>query len=255
MFHLVTNSPWPLIMSLNLMNLFLSSIMFMTSMNKFMIIFNLMLSIMIMFQWWRDMIRESTLQGMHTNKVCLGIKMGMILFIISEIFFFMSFFWVYFDILLSQDIELGLKFPPMGVTPFNPFNIPLLNTLILLSSGISVTWTHNSIINNMYINSIFSLIITIILGIYFTLMQIYEYVEAPFSMSDSLYGSIFFTATGFHGLHVCMGTIFLMIALKRLLKKEFSSIHHLNFESSSWYWHFVDVVWLFLYLFMYWLPT
>jgi cytochrome c oxidase subunit 3 len=140
----------------------------------------------------------------------------------------------------------------MGLTPFNPFQIPLLNTLILLTSGVSVTWRHYRLMENNYTKAKISLIITIILGIYFSILQLYEYIEASFSIADSVYGSSFFIATGFHGIHVLIGTTFLFICLLRHLNFHFSNIHHFGFEAASWYWHFVDVVWLFLYVSIYW---
>ena len=155
--------------------------------------------------WWRDIIREATFQGKHTQKVIQGLKYGMILFIISEICFFVSFFWAFFHSSLAPTLEIGAIWPPQGVSPLNPFSIPLLNTIVLLSSGITVTWAHFSIICGLKNNSTEGLIGTILLGIFFTVLQGLEYYEAPFSIADSIYGSTFFVATGFHGLHVLIG--------------------------------------------------
>lgn len=207
---------------------------------------------MIIYQWWRDIDRERTIQGFHSNNVFNRIKLGIILFIISEIFFFISFFWRFFHIRLTQIIELGIKWPPTGIIVFNPFIIPLLNTIILLTSGISITWAHHRILNNNYKQFFNSLIITIILGIYFSFLQIYEYLEASFNIADSSYGSTFFLATGFHGLHVLIGTTFLIICFFRNLLIHYSQNHHFGFEAAAWYWHFVDIVWLFLYISIYW---
>lgn len=149
-------------------------------------------------------------------------------------------------------IELGIQWPPTGIYAFNPFIIPLLNTIILLTSGISVTWAHHRLINNNFNQFFNRLILTIFLGIYFSLLQIFEYLEASFNISDSSYGSRFFLATGFHGIHVIIGTTFLFICFSRNLFIHFSSNHHLGFEIAAWYWHFVDIVWLFLYLSIYW---
>ena len=178
--------------------------------------------------------------------------MGIILFIVSEILFFFSFFWAYFHSSLSPAIEIGQSWPPLGIIPFNPFDIPLLNTIILVSSGLTVTWSHHAILNNNYKERTIRLLITILLGIYFSALQLIEYIEAPFTISDSVYGSRFFVATGFHGLHVIIGTIFLFFTFYRINLLHFSSIHHFGFEAAAWYWHFVDVVWLFLYVSIYW---
>nr|AZL93157.1 cytochrome c oxidase subunit 3 [Cleptes metallicorpus] len=252
-FHLTTLSPWPLMTALSLSMMLMSTIsLFNFNPNYSILLSTFLLLTMSLFQWWRDIIRESTFLGDHTMKIYYMLKMGMILFIISEIMFFISFFWSYFHMSLSPNIEVGMNWPPKYITPFNPFNIPLLNTIILISSGLSITWCHQSILLNFHKNSIISLTITIILGIYFSFLQKMEYWEAPFCLSDSSYGSIFFMATGFHGMHIIIGTIFLLTALARIYSKQMSKIHHFNFESSCWYWHFVDVVWLFLYMSIYW---
>nr|UAA82157.1 cytochrome c oxidase subunit III [Micranisa ralianga] len=250
-FHLVTLSPWPLLMSFSVMTTLVGLVNWFNNFNFYLFIFGVYLIMLCMFQWWRDVVRESTFQGFHTKIVVNGIKLGMMLFIISEIFFFISIFWCYFHMFLSPSIEIGSLWPPKNIQTFNPYSIPLLNTLILLSSGVSVTWCHYSLIMSKYYNSIISMFITIFLGSIFTIYQYIEYMEAPFTFSDSVYGSIFFMATGFHGLHVIIGTIFLMINFIRIIKLNFSSFHHFGFEAAAWYWHFVDVVWLFLYLLVY----
>ena len=170
----------------------------------------------------------------------------------QKFFFFISFFWAFFHRRLAPNIEIGAIWPPTSITPFNPFQIPLLNTIILIRSGVSVTWAHHAIIENNNSQITQGLFITIILGIYFTILQAYEYFEAPFTIADRVYGSTFFIATGFHGLHVIIGTLFLLICLIRHLNNHFSSNHHFGFEAAAWYWHFVDVVWLFLYISIYW---
>nr|WPS67095.1 cytochrome c oxidase subunit 3 [Systasis sp. 1 HHL-2023a] len=250
-FHLVTLSPWPLLTSLSILVMMFGLVNWFNNYNYYLMLMGLILILLNLFQWWRDVIRESTFQGFHTFMVVKGLKMGMILFIISEVFFFISIFWCYFHMFLSPSIDIGNLWPPKNIEMFNPFNIPLLNTLILLSSGVSVTWCHYSLINSNYKYSFFSLMFTIFLGMIFSLFQYMEYLEASFSISDSVYGSIFFMSTGFHGLHVIIGTIFLMINLLRIKKMNFSKIHHFGFEAAAWYWHFVDVVWLFLYILVY----
>lgn len=250
-FHLVSISPWPIIISLRLFNNLISLIIWFHKIN-YIIIISFPCTILCLFQWWRDVIRESTFQGSHTYLVYLGLRLGIILFIISEIFFFISFFWAYFHSSLAPSIDIGQLWPPLGIKPFNPFDIPLLNTIILISSGITVTWTHHSILNKNFSERIKRLIITIILGLYFSLLQLIEYKESPFTISDSIYGSTFFIATGFHGIHVIIGTTFLLVSLFRLFSLHYRNKHHFGFESAAWYWHFVDVVWLFLYISIYW---
>nr|YP_009480360.1 cytochrome c oxidase subunit III [Gasteruption parvicollarium]ALJ93743.1 cytochrome c oxidase subunit III [Gasteruption parvicollarium] len=251
-FHMVSQSPWPILTSMSLMVMLMGSSIFFSYSNSIILFIGISSTILCMYQWWRDIIRESTYQGFHTKLVCKGIKTGMILFIISEIFFFISFFWAYFHMFLTPNIEIGMMWPPKGIKQFNPMSIPLLNTILLISSGISITWSHHSILNNMKNKSILSLMLTIMLGIYFSLIQYYEYLSAPFCISDSSYGSIFFMLTGFHGIHVLIGTTFLIICLYFNKNNHLNMNHHLSFELSSWYWHFVDVVWLFLYILIYW---
>lgn len=205
--------------------------------------------------WWRDVIRERTFQGLHSRLVLRGLIVGIILFIVSEIFFFISFFWAFFHSRLSPTIEVGHRWPPSGIFPFNPFQIPLLNTIILLSSGVSVTWAHQLILRNNWSDAKKALIITWLLGLYFLILQGFEYYIASFGISDSVYGSTFFMATGFHGFHVIVGTIFLFIIWLRIISLHFSNSHHFGFEAAAWYWHFVDVVWLFLFSVVYWWGT
>nr|YP_010737146.1 cytochrome c oxidase subunit III [Micromelalopha sieversi]WEP25242.1 cytochrome c oxidase subunit III [Micromelalopha sieversi] len=251
-FHLVDYSPWPLTGAIGVLTLVTGMVKWFHNFNMNLLILGYLIVILTMFQWWRDVCREGTYQGKHTILVTKGLRWGMILFIVSEIFFFLSFFWAFFHSSLSPNIEIGSMWPPMNITPFNPFQIPLLNTIILISSGVSVTWAHHALMENNDSQVTQGLFITIILGIYFTILQAYEYFEAPFTIADSIYGSTFFMATGFHGLHVIIGTLFLLICLIRHINNHFSKNHHFGFEAAAWYWHFVDVVWLFLYISIYW---
>lgn len=250
-FHLVTTSPWPIIISLNIFNNLIRTVSWFHNIN-YNLLFTIPCTLICIYQWWRDVTREATFQGIHTFNVYLGIRLGIILFIISEILFFFSFFWAYFHSSLAPSIEIGQLWPPMGIKPFNPFDIPLINTIILISSGLTVTWSHHAMLNNNLKERIKRLLLTIGLGIYFTTLQVIEYIEAPFTIADSIYGSTFFIATGFHGLHVIIGTLFLFFCYIRLRSLHFSATHHFGFEAAAWYWHFVDVVWLFLYISIYW---
>nr|QBP33747.1 cytochrome c oxidase subunit 3 [Bombus kashmirensis] len=250
-YHMVTESPWPIITSINLMNLMLSTILWIYLNILFLMIMNLIMLITSSILWFRDIIRESTFQGMHSLSIISMMKFSMIMFIISELFFFISFFWTFFHNSISPAIEINYMWPPKMIKFFNPFEIPLLNSIILISSGFTVTLSHYFLLNNKFKKSISYLITTIMLGIYFNMMQIFEYKNSFFCINDSIFGSIFYLSTGFHGIHVIMGTLMLLYSLIRLSKNHFSSIHHINFEFSIWYWHFVDVIWLFIYMFYY----
>nr|AMW67844.1 cytochrome c oxidase subunit III [Dilar sp. YW-2016] len=251
-YHLVDYSPWPLTGAIGALITTSGMIKWFHLLNSDLLLLGNTIMLMTMYQWWRDISREGTFQGLHTIKVALGLRWGMILFIISEVFFFVSFFWAFFHSSLSPTIELNMQWPPMGVSPFNPLEIPLLNTVILLSSGVTITWAHHSLLENNYSQTFQGLLLTILLGVYFTILQGYEYLESSFTISDAVYGSTFFMATGFHGLHVLIGTTFLIVCLIRHQLNHFSSTHHFGFEAAAWYWHFVDVVWLFLYISIYW---
>nr|AXS65117.1 cytochrome c oxidase subunit 3 [Elateroidea sp. 6 KM-2017] len=251
-FHLVEVSPWPLISSLGALIMVSGLVKWFHLLNNNLMLTGMLILVLVMFQWWRDVVRESSYQGLHTFKVTYGLRWGMILFITSEVMFFLSFFWGFFHSSLAPTIDLGMIWPPKSITPFNPTQIPLLNTLILITSGVTVTWAHHSLMENNYKQTVYGLALTIILGIYFTALQAFEYIEAPFTIADAAYGSSFFMATGFHGIHVMIGTMFLLTCLLRQSKNHFSPTHHFGFEAAAWYWHFVDVVWLFLYISIYW---
>lgn len=206
---------------------------------------------LVSFLWWKDLGRERIL-GYHTHKLELRLRIAFALFILSEVFFFVSFFWAFYDASLSPAVDIGIIWPPKGVAPLSTYSVPLLNTVILLSRGITVTWCHHSIMNNFFSKALFSLSFTVLLGCYFLAMQWLEYREAQFSLADGVYGSTFFLATGFHGMHVTVGTIFLFYVLLLLRLSKLTWAHHFSFEAAAWYWHFVDVVWLILFISVYW---
>nr|UNP24629.1 cytochrome oxidase subunit III [Aphis craccivora] len=251
-YFILNLSPWPILMALNTFNLMISNIMIMNFKFNSISLINFLMIIFISMLWWRDVIRESTFQGNHNFFIMNLIKFSMILFIISEMFLFISFFWNFLHNSLAPSIELGLNWPPKNITFFNPLLIPLLNTIILLTSSFTVTLTHFYLLNNSKKKTIIFMNLTIILSMYFLILQALEYNQATFTFSDSIFGSSFYMATGFHGLHVIIGTIFLMINLLRMLKLHFSFIHHISFELAAWYWHFIDIIWLFLYMTFYW---
>ena len=251
-FHLVDESPWPLIRAWGAFRLTTGLVCWFWAGQMYLILNGLFIILLVMAQWWRDVTSEATFQGIHTGIVELGLRWGMGLFIISEVFFFLRFFWAFFHRRLCATVEIGGIWPPLGILTFRPWQVPLLNTLILLSSGVTVTWRHHALIEGMHKERITGLFLTILLGIYFTCLQGFEYFEASFSIADSVYGRTFFIATGFHGLHVLVGTTFLAMCYTRISAGQLRMLHHFGFEAAAWYWHFVDVVWLFLFVSIYW---
>jgi cytochrome c oxidase subunit 3 len=253
-FHLVDPSPWPIFAASGAFTSTFCGVLFMQGFSggDLGLCFGVIMITYSMFVWWRDIIREATFEGHHTTVVQLGLRYGMILFIVSEIMFFFAFFWAFFHSSLAPTVELGAVWPPKGVEVLNPWEVPFLNTVILLTSGASVTWAHHAILAGQREQTINSLIVTILLAILFTGFQVAEYIEAPFTIADSVYGSTFFIATGFHGFHVFVGTLFLTVCLLRQKANHFTRKHHFGFEAAAWYWHFVDVVWLFLFVAIYW---
>lgn len=251
-YHIVNPSPWPLTGALSALLLTSGLVMWFHFNSVLLLAIGLITNTLTIYQWWRDIVREGTFQGHHTPVVQKGLRYGMILFIVSEVFFFSGFFWAFYHSSLAPTPELGGYWPPAGIIPLNPLEVPLLNTSVLLASGVSITWAHHSLMEGTRKHIIQALFITICLGLYFTLLQASEYYETSFTISDGVYGSTFFIATGFHGLHVIIGSTFLIVCLLRQLKFHFTSNHHFGFEAAAWYWHFVDVVWLFLYVSIYW---
>nr|YP_009388917.1 cytochrome c oxidase subunit III [Aeluroscalabotes felinus]BAX77929.1 cytochrome oxidase subunit 3 [Aeluroscalabotes felinus] len=254
-YHMVDPSPWPLTGAIAALLLTSGLTTWFHYKTLILMYMGLILLALTTIQWWRDIIRESTYQGHHTMFVQTGLRYGMMLFITSEIFFFLGFFWAFYHSSLAPTPELGGGWPPTGIITVSPFDVPLLNTAILLSSGVTVTWAHHSIMEGKHKEAMQALMLTVGLGIYFTLLQMMEYYDAPFTIADSVYGSTFFIATGFHGMHVIIGTSFLFVCLLRQMMQHFTTNHHFGFEAAAWYWHFVDVVWLFLYISIYWWGT
>lgn len=251
-YHIVDESPWPMFGSLGGLYLTTGIVSWFHLESILLFFVGVIILLLVITQWWRDISREGAIQGLHTSIVELGLRWGMALFIVSEVFFFVRFFWAFFHRSLTPTVEVGSVWPPFGIQVFNPFQVPLLNTIILISSGISVTWAHHALIIGNFSQTRAGLLITIILGVYFTFLQRLEYFEASFTFADRVYGSTFFIATGFHGLHVLVGTLFLIVTFYRHVRHEFRAAHHFGFEAAAWYWHFVDVVWLFLYMVIYW---
>lgn len=252
-YHLVDPSPWPIFASIACLITTIGGVMSMHAYigGSLVFWFGMCMILYSMLGWWRDVVRESTFQGFHTHAVQKGLRLGILLFILSEIMFFLAFFWAFFHSSLAPTVEIGAVWPPKGIQVLNPWEIPFLNTLILLTSGAAVTWSHHAILGGNRSQAIVGLLFTIGLAIVFTAFQALEYIEAPFTISDGIYGSTFFLATGFHGFHVFVGTLFLLVCAVRLFKNHFTKQHHLGFEGAAWYWHMVDVVWLFLFVCIY----
>jgi cytochrome c oxidase subunit 3 len=252
-FHLVDPSPWPLFASCSAFMATVGGVMYMHSYQHGggVLSLGILMILYAMFVWWRDVIREATFEGHHTTPVQTGLRYGMLLFLVSEIMFFVAFFWAFFHSSLAPTVEIGAVWPPKGIQVLNPWEIPFLNTIILLSSGASVTWAHHAILAGRRDQAIQGLIVTVVLAVIFTGFQAFEYLEAPFTIADGIYGSTFYLATGFHGFHVIIGTLFLAVCLVRVVRHHFTKQHHFGFEAAAWYWHMVDVVWLFLFVSIY----
>jgi cytochrome c oxidase subunit 3 len=253
-FHLVDPSPWPLVTSFGALGMTFGGVMFMHNYagGGALLMSGLISTIYVSYTWWKDIVREGTYEGQHTSEVQKGLRLGMVLFIASEVMFFFAFFWAFFHSSLSPTFDIGGVWPPEGIEVLNPWEVPLLNTVILLTSGATVTWAHHGIVAGSREGAFAGLFLTVGLAIIFTSLQALEYYTAAFSISDSVYGATFFLATGFHGFHVFIGTCFLTICTLRLVCHHFTREHHFGFEAAAWYWHFVDVVWLFLFVTIYW---
>lgn len=253
-YHLVDPSPWPLLAALGAFMLTSGLVLYM---HKFvggwqLLITGLTLILYMMYTWWRDIIREATFEDQHSIAVQKGLRLGMVLFILSEVMFFFAFFWAFFHSSIAPVYNIGGVWPPKAISTINTFTIPLTNTFLLLTSGATVTWAHHALIARAKKHTLIALIFTLILAILFTCLQGLEYVNAPFNISDGVYGSCFYMATGFHGFHVFVGTLALFVSFVRIILNHFTNKHHFGFESAIWYWHFVDVVWLFLFVNVYW---
>lgn len=247
-YQILEPSPWPLLASLAAGVLATGLVLWMHDINTWVKWLGLALVGLSMFVWWRDVIREARQEKGYNPVVQLGLRYGVLLFIISEVMFFAAFFWAYFDAALFPK---GGVWPPEGIQTFNPFDLPFLNTLILLLSGCTVTWAHHALLHNDRNGLVQGLLATVALGVLFLFLQMYEYSIAPFGHKDGIYGSTFYLATGFHGFHVFIGTVFLAVCLFRAMKGDFEPKAHVGFEAAAWYWHFVDVVWLFLFVSIY----
>ena len=271
-YHIIDPSPWPFIGSVGALVTALGGVAYMQYLkgNEFHLfglniatpwLFFIGLAVVLytMFSWWADTIKEAH-EGHHTRVVSLHLRYGMIMFIASEVMFFVAWFWAFFDASLfpgevhqvARAAYTGGVWPPKDIEVLDPFHLPLYNTIILLLSGTTVTWAHHALLHNDRKGLVWGLALTVALGVLFSFVQVYEYMHAPFTFHDSIYGATFFMATGFHGFHVLVGTTFLIVCLFRAMAGHFKPKQHFGFEAAAWYWHFVDVVWLFLFFCIYW---
>jgi len=261
-YHLVEPSAWPFVGSLAAFVTAVGAIAYFQTLKgaaplfgvlsgPWVLILGFGLLLYTFYGWWRDIVKESVVNHDHTPVVKLGLRYGMILFIASEVMFFVAWFWAYFNASLFP-ADIGLTgWPPANIPTFDPWELPLLNTLILLTSGTTVTWAHHAVQTGNQKDAVRGLGLTIVLGMIFTCVQAYEYSHAHFDFAGNIYGATFFMATGFHGFHVIVGTIFLFVCFLRARAGHFTPERHFGFEAAAWYWHFVDVVWLFLFAAIY----
>ncbi len=261
-YHLVDPSPWPAVGSISAFITAVGAISWMHDLfpaAPYVFVAGTLGVLYTFIGWWRDVINEAQHGAFHTRVVQISHRYGMILFIASEVMFFVAWFWAYFNTALFPDAAKEVArvavthgvWPPQGIETFNPWHLPLLNTLVLLTSGTTVTWAHHALLEDDRQGLKWGLVLTILLGMTFTALQAHEYMEATFHYAGNIYGATFFMATGFHGVHVIIGTIFLIVCLVRAMKGHFTPTQHLGFEFAAWYWHFVDVVWLFLFACIY----
>lgn len=265
-FHLVEPSPWPFVGSFSAFVGAVGGILYMKHLaiggvqaGPYVLGAGTLGVLYTMVMWWTDVVKEAENGGFHTRVVQISHRYGMMMFIASEVMFFAAWFWAFFNASLFPGDAInyaradftGGHWPPKGIEVFDPWHLPLLNTLILLTSGTTVTWAHHALLHDDRAGLKQGLIVTVLLGALFSVVQGFEYSHAAFGFSGNIYGATFFMATGFHGFHVLIGTIFLVVCLARASAGQFTSKQHLGFEFAAWYWHFVDVVWLFLFAAVY----
>ena len=256
-YHILNPSIWPFIGAVSGFSMLVGAVLWMHDNGPWLFLIGLVGVLYVMFAWWSDVITESQV-GDHTPVVRIGLKYGFILFIMSEVMFFAAWFWSFFKHAMYPIDPGGMSpaidgpWPPVGIETFDPWHLPLINTLILLCSGAAATWAHHALVHEDNREDMkWGLIIAIGLGAIFTVLQAYEYGHAGFGFAGNIYGANFFMATGFHGAHVIIGTIFLFVCLLRLTRGHFTPEKHIGFEAAAWYWHFVDVGWLFLFAAVY----
>ncbi|SET66572.1 cytochrome c oxidase subunit 3 [Oceanicella actignis] len=256
-YQILPPSPWPFLGAFGAFVMLYGAVLFFHDRGPWIMTVGLLLVLYTMYGWWSDVIREA-MAGEHTPVVRIGLRYGVILFITSEVMFFVAWFWSFFKHALYPmgeivgfSVEPGV-WPPAGIETFDPWHLPLINTLILLASGCFATWAHHAIAHDGDNRTMGNALVgAVLLGILFTITQAYEYSHASFGFAGNIYGANFFMATGFHGFHVIVGTIFLAVCMFRAFAGHFTKEAHVGYEAAAWYWHFVDVVWLFLFAVVY----
>lgn len=251
-YHLVNPSPWPILSAFAAGLMMVGAVITFHYNSSILLIVGVLAVLACMYGWWRDVVKESVVEKVHNKVTELSMRYGMLLFITSEVAFFAAFFWAFFNAALFPTEAINFTWPPENIEAFDPMHLPYLNTLILLLSGTTVTWAHHALLDNDQKSFIKGLGITVLLGILFTCLQAFEYSHAAFGFKDGIYATTFYMATGFHGFHVIIGTIFLAVCYFRGRKGHLTPERHFGLEAAAWYWHFVDVVWLFLYVSIYW---
>ncbi|MBP9692829.1 MAG: cytochrome c oxidase subunit 3 [Alphaproteobacteria bacterium] len=251
-FHLVDPSPWPFVGAIGALVSAIGLVLLMHNHGYTVLLMGIPIVLFTMVGWWRDVIKESEDKLTYTPPVQFGLQIGMALFITSEVMFFVAFFWAFFNASLFPAEPTGGVWPPKGIQPLDPFDYPYFNTLVLLLSGTTITWAHHALLDNHTKDVLKGIGFTVLLGLLFTSIQAYEYLHASFGFKEGIYASTFYMATGFHGAHVIIGTLFLIVCWFRTRLGQFTPDRHLGFEAAAWYWHFVDVVWLFLFVSIYW---
>lgn len=255
-YHILPPSIWPLLTGIAVFVMLFGAVIWMdTKDSPYMFLMGFVGVLYCMYAWWSDVIVESH-QDDHTPVVRIGLRYGFIMFIMSEVMFFAAWFWSFFKHAMypmgPQSPAVDGVWPPAGIETFDPWHLPLINTLILLCSGAAATWAHHALVHDENKEDMkYGLILAVLLGVIFTVFQAYEYIHAAFGLTDGVYAANFFMATGFHGFHVIIGTIFLFVCYLRVRRNHFSAEKHIGFEAAAWYWHFVDVVWLFLFAAVY----
>jgi cytochrome c oxidase subunit 3 len=258
-YHILPPSAWPFVGSVAAFVMLIGAVIWMSpnvsNNHPWLFLAGFVGVLGVMVAWWADVVRESS-SGDHTPVVRIGLRYGFIFFIMSEVMFFAAWFWSFFKHAMypmgPASPAVDGVWPPAGIETFDPWHLPLINTLILLLSGATLTWAHHALVHENNRQDVkWGLILTVALGVIFTGFQAYEYSHAAFGFGGNIYGANFFMATGFHGAHVIIGTVFLAVCLMRLQMGHFSPERHTGFEAAAWYWHFVDVVWLFLFASIY----
>lgn len=251
-YHIVDPSPWPFLMAMSLLVLAIGAVLAMHDYGFVPFAVGIAFLVFCFVGWVRDVSHEADTQASHTKEVRHSLRLGFALFIVTELMLFVSLFWAFFHASLAPPDAINNIWPPKNIETMDAFSLPYFNTLLLLLSGTTITWAHHALLQGRKKELVQGLGLTVFLGLTFLSVQALEYMHAPFAFTDGIYPSTFYLATGFHGAHVLIGSIFLIVCFFRAKADLFSPEQHVGFETAAWYWHFVDVVWLFLFVSIYW---